>query len=412
MNTSEPLLERIQAYCLAKPGVSAGSSRDGQRLSYNVLGMMPTFVWEIALDESPVRLVIKCYDRVLETLPENAPVKVRVYLEGSKTIPHGGSNWKWVNVWLDGTLSEAEIFRLLDDSYQIILDELDETDIRLIELAGCDLTTREALDALIDSNHLQHRRAEIEGFLDTAILLRTHAAEEENLALGQSKIGGSPDLPEGWAFPLFDGKPVAFLAQVNLAEIPETIRKNPLPSVGVLYLFSMFGWADDEDAYWDTSWWERFNETGFSRVLYYDSEPTSLKRWIPSDSHTPFKAARIEFAQVLSIPRAYDQYTRDPILGKLDWTEEEFRRFDDLYFDFAHLLSGMGLSSEHQLLGYANPVHNAVTQSGTQLLFEMFTGDKNLGKIPGNGGIIYLTIARSKLENRNFSNIQTDFHFD
>lgn len=399
------MLERIQAYCLAKSGVTyyEFKSFGEQRISFNVLGMTPTFVWEIAVNENPVRVVIKCFDSVLQTLPENA-------VQISKSIQWGGSNWRWVDVWLDGTLSEEVLFQLLDEGYQLALAELDQTDLNLINIIESDLIPREALNILIESNDLAYRREDIELLLDTAILLHTRPVEEETIQIGQSKMGGSPDLPEDWAYPLFDGIALPFLAQVNLAEIPPAMRKPWLPSTGILYFFSHFGWEEPHEhvPHWET----RHKETGFSQVLYYNGELTKLKRWKHPEIDIAFKAASIEFSAVMSIPRGGDLYCRDPIFSNYDWLEEEFERFDDLYFDFSYVLHQKELSSGHQLLGYADPVHDAVTTSSTQLLFETITDDENMGRIPGNGGIIYFTIPHADLDEKNFSNVHTDFHFD
>ena len=55
--------------------------------------------------------------------------------------------------------------------------------------------------------------------------------------VGESRLGGAPDLPEGSGWPLDeDGAARTFLLQVNLADIP-AFDGSPLPSAGMLYLF-------------------------------------------------------------------------------------------------------------------------------------------------------------------------------
>lgn len=53
------------------------------------------------------------------------------------------------------------------------------------------------------------------------------------LKIGQSKLGGNPDLPNGFSFPKNNnGTDIPFLCQLNLAEF-----KNEIASDGILYFF-------------------------------------------------------------------------------------------------------------------------------------------------------------------------------
>jgi uncharacterized protein YwqG len=78
--------------------------------------------------------------------------------------------------------------------------------------------------------------------------LRTTESVEGDIAPGASKLGGQPDLPASAKWPVCaDGKPLAFLAQIDLAEI--TAIGSPiegLPSAGLLSVFSAWGWQTDE----------------------------------------------------------------------------------------------------------------------------------------------------------------------
>jgi uncharacterized protein YwqG len=240
--------------------------------------------------------------------------------------------------------------------------------------------------------------------------MRTIAVKESKLSLGYSKIGGLPDLPEGWMYPLFDGKPLAFLAQVNLAEIPTAIQRDPLPSIGIMYFFSVFGWQqEDGDHHPDLSW-ERCNEPGFSQVLYFEGDSATLTPAAKPVGIKVFKAAPVRFVEVLSLPRASD-YARDPVLDDLDWPEEEFERFTDLYFDFSFVLRRkIGSTPNHKLLGYPDPIQTTITQSGSRLLCQIDSDYHNLDTdmMWGDGGMIYFTIDYSDLERREFSTVHSD----
>lgn len=77
------------------------------------------------------------------------------------------------------------------------------------------------------------------------------AVAEEEVGLGATKVGGFPDLPEGAAWPRGEGRggplppgvpprrgrPLSFLAQVNLAEVATVSPTDFLPREGILHFF-------------------------------------------------------------------------------------------------------------------------------------------------------------------------------
>ena len=61
---------------------------------------------------------------------------------------------------------------------------------------------------------------------------RTSQAE---LAGGASRFGGIADLPAGFAWPVYNEHPLSFLAQIDLASLPKSVRE--LPTEGSLVFF-------------------------------------------------------------------------------------------------------------------------------------------------------------------------------
>ena len=61
------------------------------------------------------------------------------------------------------------------------------------------------------------------------------ATPEDAIALGASKIGGRPDLPQGTSWP---PTAASFLLQINLAELPEGVLDIALPREGLLSCFA------------------------------------------------------------------------------------------------------------------------------------------------------------------------------
>jgi uncharacterized protein YwqG len=58
-----------------------------------------------------------------------------------------------------------------------------------------------------------------------------------DLPLGASRVGGVPDLPPAMKWPRSHAGPLAFLAQIDLAEIAPLDREQLLPRQGTLYFF-------------------------------------------------------------------------------------------------------------------------------------------------------------------------------
>lgn len=68
-------------------------------------------------------------------------------------------------------------------------------------------------------------------------LLLEPAPPGEGLRVGASRLGGAPDLPPGFKWPEHHGRPLDFLAQINLREVPAADGPSPLPATGFLWFF-------------------------------------------------------------------------------------------------------------------------------------------------------------------------------
>jgi hypothetical protein len=56
--------------------------------------------------------------------------------------------------------------------------------------------------------------------------------------VGASKLGGKPDVPADFVWPKFQKRPLAFLAQLRMADLPATVRADlALPTEGLLAFF-------------------------------------------------------------------------------------------------------------------------------------------------------------------------------
>lgn len=155
-----------------------------------------------------------------------------------------------------------------------------------------------------------------------------------SLNLGSSRFGGWPDLPDGSAWPLWQGRPMSFLAQIDLAEAHRCQPELALPTAGLLLVF--LGCTDETfDA--DDGFGERYmtNEIlggdpadrGGWQVLFVPPGETLVRQTMSAQTPPqPYQPAPIRFTKGgLALPHedaiAYNQ---------LDLSDDERQRYDDL----------------------------------------------------------------------------------
>lgn len=99
------------------------------------------------------------------------------------------------------------------------------------------------------------------------ISLRFSTLTNEALAIGASKYGGQPDVPDGFEWPTDnDSHPLSLMLQINCVDIAAMDKEGALPKSGILYFFYQVS-----EQPWD-------NTTNGARVLYFDTSVTELHR--------------------------------------------------------------------------------------------------------------------------------------
>jgi uncharacterized protein YwqG len=159
---------------------------------------------------------------------------------------------------------------------------------------------------------------------------------DNNEKPGSTRIGGDPDLPPSFEWPVIDQQYLAFLCQVNLAELPRP-EGSPLPERGILYFFL----GRDETAY-DVE----------HRINYYDGD-VGLLRATP---HPPRDRSRSDYEEykpfqvTSSIAISLPDFGSDLIYDEIGLDDENLDRYIELLerFEPAHERR-MGIS---QMLGY------------------------------------------------------------
>lgn len=167
---------------------------------------------------------------------------------------------------------------------------------------------------------------------------------DEDLAqipLGETRVGGDPDLPEGTPWPQVQGRPLSFLAQLRLSEFHNLDEKRLLPRFGLVSFFfdlkSPVQGQSPEDA-------------GRFQVHFVPDERTPLVRTQAPAGTSPrtLPPRSVEFLGRASLPPEESPEAQKLSLGVEDW---------DLYYQMIEALEGGDQPSpepRHKVLGFAD----------------------------------------------------------
>lgn len=183
--------------------------------------------------------------------------------------------------------------------------------------------------------------------IQPAIGIKTNKVEESALPIGCSKIGGKPDLPPNFQWPLYINEPLAFCAQYNCLEISAFDKKGMLPSKGMLYVFICI----------DTSRSGFLNRKGSYRVIYTEENKNLIRTSFPDDYFAGgvFDPAKIIFFQYFTLPDDENYKVIDVRKKEAD--------FNLLYYQLNEVIdkhTGQLADNYHQLLGEDRSVQCSV----------------------------------------------------
>ena len=250
----------------------------------------------------------------------------------------------------------------------------------------------------------------------TSIRLKTEAVTEEKLKVGSSRLGGTPDFAPGMSWPVCNGVPMAFLAQIRLSDAVAHDPDARLPRSGMLYFFyeaqeQKWGFDPKDRDHW--------------KVIYHDGDPGTLQPAEPPANlpeESRFRCCRVTFSTEIGVP-PYDSLTVERL--RLSDTEGDA---------YGRLLDALERHEPiHRLLGYPEPIQgdmqaecqfasNGVNTGGSngenearladlrkgitdwQLLLQI-DSDDSLGTMWGDAGRIYFWIREQDLKNRDFAKV-------
>ena len=209
----------------------------------------------------------------------------------------------------------------------------------------------------LDKNGLGKYFDKLQPLLRNTIRLYQKATNENDIAIGQTKIGGKPDLPNEitWVtetnivettekkFLIFNSKKeetvtksLSFIAQINLTETSLFDKDNLLPKTGVLYFF----YSAEQEA-----WGFDYKDKNKFKVIYWDGDFSKLKRTeFPNDlpNYSCLKPCSVDIKSEISLP----SYGHEVYENFADGEDDKF--WEEVYND----------GNLNKLLGYSDNIQN------------------------------------------------------
>lgn len=242
-----------------------------------------------------------------------------------------------------------------------------------------------------------------------SLRLQTTVTSIDKIGLGQSRIGGQPDLPPEFRWPRFDGLALSFIAQLDLHELATQPDVLPLPKEGYLVFF-----YDSEQR----TWGHEPKDFGSALVAYFPGPASALVRTeLPADvsESGQFQCCTLAYRSDQNLPVHYD-----PELSEEAWTllsSYEDARLDESDTPW-HRLGGhadclqTAMEFDCQLItndlfgdetGYEDPRSELLAQGAKdwRLLLQIDTDD-DAGFMWGDCGRIYYWIRDDDLRAGDF----------
>ncbi|ETT77820.1 YwqG family protein [Bacillus mycoides] len=238
------------------------------------------------------------------------------------------------------------------------------------------------IEILIDKYELTHLKQEL---INTVFpCVKVVPKQQEIIAIGSSKIGGVPDLPNTFEYPTYKENPLCFIAQFNLSDLQNVGMDHNLPKTGMLYFFSIENYFEED---------VNPNEAG--RVLYYDIPVEQLRR--ADEIQAKYNQCAINFELTYKLPELFieDEADSDRFLQLLE------ELIPDNYDN--HQMFGEPFSVQEEVL-YETGEYMGIEPQQMTLLFQIDSDHKNCNMVWGELGMLYFCISNEDLKNRRFEN--------
>jgi hypothetical protein len=215
------------------------------------------------------------------------------------------------------------------------------------------------LDHLIAKHHLSRAEKDIRALACPSIRLLA-APGVGRQVVGASRLGGQPDLPEAFMWPVFKEKPMSFIAQICLEDIAGFPPAQDLPSSGTLVFFydasqETYGASPDDRGGWNVAFFEP--AAPLKTAPFPDALPQQAR----------FKPLDLEFHGEWTLPVSPQQVEPD-----LEWSDKDQRAYEALQREFRG--PGDRKIPQHRMFGWPDQI-----QDDMQLQAAMMSNGINSG---------------------------------
>ncbi|WP_107785368.1 YwqG family protein [Campylobacter concisus] len=186
-----------------------------------------------------------------------------------------------------------------------------------------------------------------------AIRIDTQAKNDDDIAVGASKFGGSPDLPDGLSWPSNENGALSFVAQINFAEASKFDIDSLLPKSGMLYLF-----YDRNLRVWG---YDPANKKGFA-VIFSEVAKDQLARQNMDSGNFTFGARSLSFRNELNLPSLQSSIVPFSKISEAEWEA------------YHEVIEPSWQAKENKLLGHSDNV-----QDGMELECELVANGLSCG---------------------------------
>ncbi len=176
------------------------------------------------------------------------------------------------------------------------------------------------------------------------------------LPLGTTRVGGGPDVPPKFAWPMSRGEPMVFAAQVRLEEAAPFDVDGALPKKGLLSFFLDWVPADEVKV---------FLFTDLSQL-----ERLPVRHIGAIDRKLPDKPCAVKFATELCVPSPSGVH-----IDALRLDDTEIARYNDHVWMDALPRSKGRFPVTHYLLGHSNANYDESSKRDTECLLRIDTDD-------------------------------------
>ncbi len=270
-----------------------------------------------------------------------------------------------------------------------------------------------AVQAAFVAAGLTRLTKDIDALSKASIRLFTTPTPETNFELGASKLGGLPDVPADFVWPVWKDVPQSFIAQIRLDEAHAFNVDGVLPEHGMLWFFydatqQTFG-ADP-------------NDKGGWLVLFNEKPPTLQRAIVPAKlpAESQFQSSAVRFASEVTLS-LQPQLELGP---NFDWTDEEQKRYETLLSTFPTVEDHAAI--HHRLLGNPDTIQddmreecqlafNGVADADDPKANELLAGamewqlllqidsDEQIGMRWGNTGMLYYWLKKADVQAQHFA---------